>query len=136
MAENRKYDVFLSYANEDRLWVDEFSSALRRAGVNDWFDAHQLRPGEHLQQAVEQALRASKVLVLMVSPHRFRSPWTYFELGAAVADHKRIIPVIVSDIDWSELPPLVRQLQFVREKSATQAAKVVAEAIPEIVGSN
>lgn len=136
MAEKRKYDVFLSYATQDRPWVSEFSAALRHAGVSDWFDAHQLKPGERWQEAIEEALRESKVLVVVVSPHSFQNPWTFFELGAAVGGDKRIIPVIASDVNWNELPPLIKQFQFVREPNPAQAARVVADAIPEIVGTN
>jgi hypothetical protein len=136
MAEKRKYDIFLSYATHDKPWVNEFSAALRHAGITDWFDAHELRPGERWQEAIEDALRESTVLVVVVSPQSFERPWTFFELGAAVGGHKRIIPVIASETDWNELPPLIRQFQFVREASPADAARVVADAIPDIVESH
>jgi len=136
MPEKRKYDVFLSYAINDKPWVHEFSTALRHAGVTDWFDAHDLKPGERWQEAIEDALRESKVLVVVVSPYSFKSPWTFFELGAAVAGDKRIIPVVASETDWTELPALIRQFQFVREPNPAEAARVVANVIPDIVGSN
>jgi hypothetical protein len=131
MAEKQKYDVFLSYNMQDRSWVTEFSSALRSAGVTRWFDAHELKAGERWQEAIEGALRDSRVLVLVITPNSFSRPWTFFELGAAVAGHKRIIPVISGDVDLNSLPALVRKFQFVKESSPVEAAKRVAEAIPE-----
>lgn len=131
MSEKRKYDVFLSYSMEDRPWVTQFSSALRQAGVTDWFDAHEIKAGDRWQEAIEGALRESRVLVLVITSHSFSKPWTFFELGAAIAGEKRIIPVMLGDVDLGGVPPLVRQLQFVKESSPVEAARRVAEAIPE-----
>lgn len=33
MANEREYDVFLSYSMKDRAWVSEFAEALTEAGV-------------------------------------------------------------------------------------------------------
>ena len=133
MPEDSKYNVFLSYSAEDKPWVGEFASALKSNGLRTWFDAHELRAGDRWQQAIETALRDSRVFVLVVTPHSFSRPWTYFELGAAVASDKRIIPVVSADVDPDTIPPLVRQFQYVRESSPIEAAKRVAEAIPEQV---
>ncbi len=53
----------------------------------------------------------------------------FFELGAALAGGKRIVPVLSDDVDPSEIPAAVRQFQFVREKSPEAAARRVAEAV-------
>ena len=116
--------------------MSEFSAALRHTGIHVWFDADEIKPGERWQEAIEEALRESRVLVVVLSPHSFENPGRFFELGAALGGDKRIIPVIASDIDWNELPPLIRQFQSVKEPSPAEAARVVAGAIPEIVGSN
>lgn len=129
MAEKQNYDVFLSYSNEDRPWATEFASALKDAGVKTWFDAHELKPGERWQEKIEEALRDSRIFVLILSPEGLQSPWTYFELGAALADQKRIIPVAAEDIDLKQVPPLLRQFQFVKEPSAREAGRQVAEVL-------
>jgi hypothetical protein len=53
----------------------------------------------------------------------------FFELGAAVADKKRIIPVIAQDVDISQVPLPVRRFQMVREESPIEAGKRVAGVI-------
>jgi hypothetical protein len=40
-----------------------------------------------------------------------------FELGAALIDKKRIIPVVTGDVDLVKIPMLVRQFQLLEESS-------------------
>lgn len=129
MTEKRKYDVFLSYSSDDRDWASEIVAALKDSGVSTWFDAHEIVPGDRWQPRLEEALRESRVLILIVSPKSLSRPWTFFEVGAAVADSKRIVPVLADDVDVSNLPPLLQQYQSVKERSPREAARRVAEAV-------
>ena len=129
MPEKRKYDVFLSHSAKDREWVAEFADALTDAGVTTWFDVSKVSPGERWQDQLQEALRASRTLVMIVSPDSVKSPWLFAELGAAVADGKRIIPVLTGDVEPGEIPALLRQYQFLREPSARQAGLRIAEVV-------
>lgn len=129
MTEKRTYEVFLSYSSRDRAWVSEFAAALRDAGVKSWFDVSDLAPGERWQERIQEALRDSNTLVVILSPNSVESPWTFFELGAAVADRKRIIPVLTEDVEVTHVPLLLKQFQFLKEESPREAGKRVAEVL-------
>ena len=129
MSKGKKYEVFLSYSHKDRPWVSDFVSALRDAGIQAWFDVYDLAPGERWQEHIQEALRQSTTLVVILSPDSVVSPWTFFELGAAFADQKRIIPVLTRDMDIRSLPLALRRFQFLKEPSPAQAGKRVAEVI-------
>ena len=132
MTERTSLKVFLSYSDRDRDWAREFASELRERGVSAWFDASELGPGEPWKERIADALRESRVLVLIVSPGALRSRWMLFELGAAVADNKQIIPVLVGDISLDDVPPLVFRYQALRESSPRIAGQRVAEAISKL----
>lgn len=132
MTEKKKYDVFLSYSFQDRPWVSQFVEALREAGLTAWFDVAELLPGERWEQKIQQALRESTTLIVILSPNSIKSPWTFFELGAAVADEKRIIPVLTQDMDIRDIPFLLTRFQFLRESSPLEAGRRVAEVIARI----
>lgn len=125
----RSYDVFLSYSSASQPWVRKFTDALTSLGVSAWFDAHEILPGERWQAQIEKALRQSRVLVMVLTAESVQRPWTFFELGAALAGEKRIVPVLSDDVDPASIPAVVRQFQFVREKSPEAAARRVAEAV-------
>lgn len=123
------YDIFLSYSNKDKSWVSEFVSSLKEAGVKTWFDVHELAPGERWDDKLQQALRESSIIVVILSKNSVDSPGIFFELGAAIADKKRIIPVLVGDVESKRIPLLLKRFQFLKESSPTEAGKRIAQAI-------
>ena len=135
MAERHSYDVFLSYSMKDRDWVSAFAESLRGSGVRAWFDASDIAPGDRWQDRIQEALRDSKFLVVILTSHTIDSPWTFFELGAAVADRKKIIPIITEEVDLDRIPSLLRQFQFLKEPSPAEAGKRVAAVIDDSFGS-
>lgn len=128
-----EYHVFLSHSSNDEAWVRRFADALSAAGVDGWFDANAVLPGDRGLDRVEKALRQSRVLVMVLTPESVQRPNVLFELGAALADHKLIVPVLSEGADVADIPALVRQFQVVREKSPEAAAKRVAEAVMQTV---
>ncbi len=128
---NTQYDVFLSYSSKDRPWVAEFTAALREAGAQAW-SVDEIMLGETWQEKVEEALRQSHVFVVLISSNNLASPWMFFELGAAIADNKKIIPVLIEDVEMSQVPSALKRLQILRASSPTAAGKQVAEVIEKI----
>nr|VFK22010.1 MAG: TIR domain-containing protein [Candidatus Kentron sp. LFY] len=126
----KHYDVFLSYSPKDRPWVSEFASVLKTGGVKAWFDAD-IAPGEYWQDKIQDALRESGTLVMVLSRNNLESPWMFFELGAAVAGKKRIIPVLPYDMDIAQIPEALWKFQPLRESSPQEAGKRVAEVIKQ-----
>lgn len=66
---------------------------------------------------------------MILSSNSIESPSMFFELGAAFADHKRIIPILSEDIDPHRIPVMLTNLPYLRPSSASEAAKYVAEVI-------
>lgn len=129
MTEKSDYNIFLSYSSKDQPWVSEFVATLKEAGVKAWFDVSDLAPGERWQEKIQKALRDSEILVVILSQNSIASPWTFFELGAAVADQKRIIPIVTEDFDFSKFPLLLKQYKLLKESSPQAAGKLVAEVL-------
>ncbi len=121
-------DLFISSSHKDRAWVSEFVATLRKEGLHPW-SADELAPGDTWQDSIEKALRDSKTLIMVISPDILKSEWVFFELGAAIAGKKRIIPIITKDFDWSQIPLMLRRYQFLNEPSPSIAGKRVAEVV-------
>ena len=126
MIERQKPNIFLAYSQEDRAWVSEFAKTLEQEGISTWFDIFNLEPGERWLEKTQDALRSSKTLIVVLSGHSIDSPWTFFELGAAVADKKRIIPIMTEDIDPRKLPLALSSYMALQEPSPQVAGKRIA----------
>lgn len=124
-----KNKIFLSYSFKDRPWVQAFAETLEQEGIEVWFDYHEISLGEDIREQIQEALRASSTLVVLLSSNSVQSPWIYFELGAAVADKKRIIPVVIDEVGHERLPLPLMKYQYLRESSPVSAAKEIAKAI-------
>jgi hypothetical protein len=76
----KKYDVFISYAIEDKLTVAEpMSDALKKSGLKVFFAGTQLGIGDDIREVIHTGLRQSKYGVVILSPNYNRS-WTLGEL--------------------------------------------------------
>jgi len=130
--ENNKYDVFLSYSMKDRDWVGSFVDALRADGIRTCFGMEDFEPGSRWDDELQDALRTSRALVVILSPNNTDNLWTCFEVGAAVAGQKRIISVLTGNLDAHLIPPLLRRYPFFRESSAVAAGRRVAEMVADV----
>ena len=123
-----KNKIFLSYSYNDRAWAKQFAIALETEGIDVWFD-RDIALGEDIREQIQSALRASNTLIVLLSSNSVKSSWIFFELGAAVAGNKRIIPIVIDDIGNEQLPLPVMKYRYLRESSPVSAAKVVVKAV-------
>jgi hypothetical protein len=124
-----KFDVFLSYSSKDAPWVDEFVDTLQGSGVRPWSHHVDIMPGEKWAERIEGALRDSHTLVFILTSNSLDSRWTFFEIGAAIGGKKRIIPILADDTPAAQVPRMLAQFQFLRERSPSRAAERVAAVI-------
>lgn len=122
--------IFLSCSQPDRAWAKAFADALKEHGVSLWLNEWDLRPGDDLIDAIEQALRGSEALVFLLDPKSVNKPSLFFEIGAALALQKRIISVVSEDVEQSKIPaPLLRMRHFIQgnpEETTEEVARAVA----------
>ena len=123
-----KNKIFLSYSYDDRQWAEHFAFALEKEGIDVWF-GRDLPLGEDIRDHIQSALRASNTLIVLLSPKSIKNSGIFFELGAAVAGNKRIIPIIIDDVGNEQLPLPVIKYQYLRESSPVSAAKMVVKVV-------
>jgi len=81
MADDFKYDVFLSHSSKDKDVVRVVAERLRADGLLVWFDEWELRPVDSIPAKIEEGLEQSRVLVLCMSVKAFGSEWAQLEAG-------------------------------------------------------
>lgn len=115
-----RFDVFLSHSNSDRIAVEEIGQKLVDAGILPFFATWQLVPGEAWQEALEEALEASRACAVFLGPGDMGA-WQHEEMRTAleirVNDKAfRVIPVLLPgaiEPRKEKLPPFLRRFTWV-----------------------
>ncbi|MDD6594715.1 MAG: TIR domain-containing protein [Catenibacterium mitsuokai] len=97
--DQRDFDVFISYASEDKEFVDCLVKELKNLEVNVWFDYNEISWGDNLRKSIDNGLRFSHFGIVILSPHYINPNkyWTAQELeGLMQAEgesHSKLLPV-------------------------------------------
>lgn len=83
--------LFLSYARQDRPFVERLAQALTREGYQVWWDKS-LAGGDRFAAEIETALNAADAVIVIWSKSSAASDWVRDEAGRARADGK-LVPV-------------------------------------------
>lgn len=103
-------NVFISYAHSDADEARSLVKALHESKVVGWLDNADIAAGEAISSAVRDALKRSTAVIVLLSPRALHSEWVQFEIGAAEALGKKIIPVIISGDNLEEqFPDILRK---------------------------
>ena len=92
-----RYDVFFSYSRQDAPIVRHVYQYLVNAGYSCWLDMDVLASGMFDQQQIFAAIKESRNLVFFSSEHSNKSEWVRHEIGFAIGNNIRIIPIRIDD---------------------------------------
>ncbi|KOU58526.1 hypothetical protein ADK57_36495 [Streptomyces sp. MMG1533] len=124
MAEDGRFDVFLSYAFGDGRWPVALAENLERLGLDVWLAGWEMVPGQRIATRLQDGLARADVLVAVVSPKWVESEWCDEEFAAAIgasADgRQRVIPVLWGE---AELPPFVVSRLYVDFRTVATPAQ-------------
>ncbi|QPB20381.1 toll/interleukin-1 receptor domain-containing protein [Rhizobium sp. 007] len=94
----KKHDVFISHASPDKdSFVRPFAEALRRLGVNVWYDEFSIGLGDSIAEAIEKGIAQSAFGIVVISPRFIDRKWTQHEyralLNLNVEEDRKIVPI-------------------------------------------
>jgi len=134
MTHQRKHDVALSFAGEDRAYVEMVAEQLRSRGISVFYDAYEKADlwGKDLYAHLTDVYRNKARFTLMfVSSHYKEKIWTNLERRSAQSraleeTHEYILPARFDD---SEIPGLLNTTGFIdlRRHSPFEVALLVCE---------
>ncbi len=92
------HDVFVSYATADRAAALAAVAGLEARGVRCWVAPRDVRAGSEYGEEIVEAVKASRVCVLIFSAQANSSPHVRREVERAVSSGKPIVPFRISDV--------------------------------------
>lgn len=132
-----KYDVCLSFAGENRAYVEEVAGHLKDMGLRYFYDndlQHELW-GEELTEYLDKVYREdSRFCVMFVSEHYVRKIWTIHERRSALArglenpGQPYVLPARFDDTQVPGVRPSLGYLDL-RRVTARQLAEMIAKKV-------
>lgn len=115
------YDFFISHSSLDKeTIVDELVNQLEQKQFSVWYDKNNISYGDNINKEVQEGLKKSFTLVLVVTHNFFQSKWVYFESGQySIFQKAKIIPIIY-DIATEEYLQLIQILGNIKYLNAKE----------------
>lgn len=122
--------IFIAHSRQDSSVARALSRALDRRGLTVLAEDPSAR-GARLGEGLRHALQSASWYVVLVSEESLDSPLVYFEIGAALAQGKPVLPVFLSAAARRRaISPLKRHKGIAGERlTAKEIADKVARAI-------
>jgi hypothetical protein len=109
-----KPTAFLSHSSSDRLIADKLAADLRALGICVWIDSERIKYGQSIPRAIEEGLKLSTAVLVLISDAFSRSRWCraeYEPILSTEIDSGRllVVPVLV---ETAEIPLLLRSKRY------------------------
>lgn len=97
--------AFLSYAREDRRWVPLVKRLLDFHRIVTWLDTDSIQPGSDYRDALEEGIRSTDLLLVVVARGAARSKWVPREISSfrAVRPGSPIVPLVFDEVPLDEI---------------------------------
>lgn len=132
--------IFISHASQDDDFVKELRQLLESFALTVWVDSRNLRGGNKLAPAINQAIEQARQTIVVISPNTVNSPWVRKEISYALEIEAqkqdagyRVIPLLLPGIEpaaldlWFDEEPLGLKVQL--------TATGLMEALPALLAA-
>jgi TPR repeat protein len=92
------YDVFISYASEDKIVADAACAMLESHAVRCWIAPRDVIPGMAYGEAIIDAIRGCRIMILIFSSKSNKSAHIPKEIERAVSAGVAVIPFRIEDV--------------------------------------
>jgi hypothetical protein len=162
---SKKHHVFLSYSRVDTEIMKRVKNSLRQAGLKIWTDEGIVPGTPSWKEAIEDAIRETEILVVLMSPDSNKSVWVQREIDYADVQDVQVLALLIRGEPRDSVPFALAGSQFidlrthyddgmkllisrcyeymqrtggvtVEHKRANPAAKVTRRKLPVLVGSS
>lgn len=83
------YSCFISYSSKDQEFAERLHADLRGKNVRCWFAPEDLKIGDRLRPAFDEAIRVHDKLMVLLSQNSVSSPWVEKEVETAFEKERR-----------------------------------------------
>ena len=94
--------IFVSYSRKDIEFAKKLTAELTKSELDYWIDWEGIPPTVDWWKEIEKGIEEADVFLFLISPDSAKSKICGQEIDTAVQNGKRIIPIVVREIEWEE----------------------------------
>lgn len=125
-------DVFISYSRRDLAFARLLHQGLLDTGLEAWIDWQDIAPSSEWLAEVYAAIEAADTFVFIISQTSIASEICSLEIAHAIENNKRLIPVVIDDVEPERVTPELAALNwlfFVTDDEFSQTLQQLVDAI-------
>ena len=131
---------FISYATEDKSFVDRLQKALNGRGVDYWYAPEHGRLGEELHRQIDLEISLRDRMLLVCSEVSLKKDWVAYEIERAIAQEEKrgtrvIFPIMIDSALLSWNHPRATRIRDVLAGDFRKATKGKEEQMPKLLGA-
>lgn len=104
--------IFVSYARRDQVFVDRLVESLEHQGERVWIDRESIPDTFKWMEQIRAAIVDAKACLFVISRKALDSEVWNAELSEAIQHGKRLVPLVVDDVQPQRVPDPLRELQW------------------------
>ncbi|MBD2448594.1 TIR domain-containing protein [Nostoc sp. FACHB-152] len=112
-ANNLMTQVFLSYSEKERAVMEKVANLLMRESFTVWTNKTDIQSGTDFVESIYRGIEEADNLVFLMSPASLQSEYCQMEVSHAFSLKKRIIPLLIEQVDIEQIPVELRTLHFI-----------------------
>lgn len=114
-----KWMLFLSHAHEDQQFVDWLNEKLRAMNLTVWYDKFEILEGDAILEKIDEGLRGSEFLIVVVSQASLRSRWVKAELEPKILQQIEggqvtVLPLALDDVKIEDISIFLKGRKWIR----------------------
>ncbi|HKO56382.1 MAG TPA: toll/interleukin-1 receptor domain-containing protein [Thermoanaerobaculia bacterium] len=132
----RRYQLFVSYAHEDRVFVASLVQRLTAAGLYVWWDERRLPASASIAFELPDAIGNATAALFVISKASARSGWVKEEFSAAVDQRTRYANYRIQTVrlDETEPPALLRTTRWIEAPGAALTSDILLDLLLGLYG--
>lgn len=106
-------DVFISYSRKDIAFAKLLHQALKENDLETWIDWQDIPPSADWLAEIYEAIEQADTFVFIISETSLASDVCGYEIAHATQHNKRLIPIVISDIEAGKVPKELAVLNWI-----------------------
>lgn len=106
-------DVFISYSRNDIAFAKLLHAVLKDNRLDTWIDWQDIPPSADWLAEIYEAIEGADTFVFIISETSLESEICGYEIAHASKHHKRLIPIVIHDIEAGRVPKELAVLNWI-----------------------